>query len=586
MPQFTYSATDTTGNVIEGTVSANDMMVAADQVRRMGYTPVRVEVTEGTVPSARPLTAVNSGQWSGSSGQGATSALVNVETEHQPPTISHQPPTSSRPAPLDLSQMYATPEATANTLNTLDTLMAPSLTAGAELTFPTGRVLEPWERSVAANGLTVQELTAPETTSQEVQDVSGANVAGVTGLSTSVMPPNSLNAAGQVTGARVQGREGIRIPYGAGVVRETTTWQRFLEMFVYPIRSGVVMKELAPYLRQFATLINAGLPLYQSLVALESNTPNAKLKEITRQAQRQVQAGGKFSDVMAAFPWIFQPMQVAMVRAAEQGGMLDVTLKQIADYVEHELEIRRLISRETMYPKLTLFMALMILGRYGFVGGMPAFSSLIVGSMGKMTYGIGNYLADTLGFGLLIAIPVIAASIVCRLFLFNVASVRESYDAIKLAIPTIGSITRMFATAKFARTYAALYHGGFPASSALAIAGDACGNAVLKRAALNAIPEVERGGLVSVGLARSTAFPSLALDMLRTGETTGALDQMLDRVADFYEAEGKQKSHQGALIFGVAVFLIVAMIVGNAVIHQWMNIGAQSTTLPGEGHDE
>lgn len=584
MPQFTYSATDTTGNVVEGTVSANDMMVAADQVRRMGYMPVRVEVTEGAIPAIRPLTAANGGPRPVVIGQGTQSTLVSPEAEYQSPATSDQAPTAQRPAVLDLSQMYATPEATANTLNTL---LAPTITVPAELTTAPGRVMEPWERSVAANGVAGQELTTPATVGEDVQAVGAANVASTSLKNAPMTNPNTLNATGQLqTGTRVQGREGIRIPYGAGVVRDAGTWQRFIEMFVYPIRSGVVLKELAPYLRQFATLINAGLPLYQSLVALESNTPNAKLKEITREAQRQVQAGGKFSDVMAAYPWIFQPMQVAMVRAAEQGGMLDVTLKQIADYVDHDLEIRRLISRETLYPKITMFIALMILGRYGFVGGMPAFAKLIVGSMGQMTYTFGNYLSETVGFGLMIAVPVVAASIVCRLFLFNVAGVRESYDSFKMAIPAIGSISRMFATAKFARTYAALYHGGFAASTALEIAGDASGNAVMRRAALNAIPEVEKGGLVSVGLARSSAFPPLALDMLRTGETTGALDQMLDRVADFYEAEGKQKAHQGAMIFGVVVFLIVAVIVGNAIIHLYMGMATQSTTVPDDGHGD
>ena len=228
----------------------------------------------------------------------------------------------------------------------------------------------------------------------------------------------------------------------------------------------------------------------------------------------------------------------------------------------------------------------MVLGSHGFVGGMPAIAKLVVGGMGGATYTVGNYLSETVGFALMFAIPVVVASIVCRLFLFNVAGVREGYDSFKMAIPVIGNISRMFATAKFARTYAALYHGGFAASTALEIAGDASGNAVMRRAAINAIPEVERGGLVSAGLARSSAFPPMALDMLRTGETTGALDQMLDSVADYYEAEGKQKAHQGALIFGVIVFLIVAIIVANAIIHLYMGMAVQSTTVPDDGHGE
>ena len=187
--------------------------------------------------------------------------------------------------------------------------------------------------------------------------------------------------------------------------------------------------------------------------------------------------------------------------------MLDQVLRQIADYVEHEMEVRRLISRETLYPKITLFCALMILGKQGFVGGLPAISGFILGGMGHGTYTFWNYLADTAGFGLTIAVPIMAAVIACKLFLFNVPSIREGYETFKMAIPGLGKVSQMFATAQFARTYAALSRGGFPVGSALQISGDACGNALMRRAALSAIPEAERGGLVSDALARTRAFP-------------------------------------------------------------------------------
>lgn len=555
MPQFTYSATDLAGNVVEGSLAANDMVVAADQVRRMGYTPVRVENTDAA-PSARPL------------------LLVETASVGQQETYAASMPAY---APLDLTQAYVEPQTAPNSVITL---LAPMLDGSQTANVPAlagERRLEPWERSVGGEqSLEVPALNAAQefiATAQTVPQATATN--GATSTVAHTLPPQSQTQA--------HSRTGIVIPYGEGVVSDKSFWQRFLETMVYPIFSGVVLKDMAPFLRQFATLINAGLPLYQALAALEGNTKNPKLKEIASEGQRQVQAGGRFSDVMMAYPWIFQPMQVAMIRAAEQGGMLDTTLKQVADYIEHDMEIRRLISRETLYPKITLFMALMILGRTGFTSGLPAVSKLVLGGMGKETYTVMNYLADTLGFGLLMAVPAVAVAIVFRLFLFNVQGVREGYDAFKMKIPVIGKISQMFATAKFARTYAALYRGGFGAGLALSIAGDACGNGVLRRAALNAIPDAERGGLVSTSLARTNAFPGMAMDMFRTGETSGALDQMLDRMADYYEAEGKQRSHQGAMILGVVVFLIVAILVANSIIGQYSALGARETTLPPEG---
>ena len=565
MPQFTYSATDTAGNVVEGSVAANDMMVAADQVRRMGYTPVRVEVTneQGMAVPARSLGVAY--------GEQSQPQYLNAEYQTAEPLNARMP--EHRAAPLDLTQAFAEPE---QGLDAYNSLLAPPLEMEAvngQMAVTSERYLEPWERSVGA---------AVPTTGQEIATEANAlETAPALDVTSATTNANAMHVGlnTQATG-NTQGRVGVRIPYAPGVEIEKSLKQRFVETMVYPVFSGVVIKELSPFLRQFATLIDAGLPLYQALVALEKNTPNQKLKEVAREGQRQVQAGGRFSDVMAAYPWIFQPMQVAMIRAAEQGGLLDQVLRQVADYIEHEIEIRRLISRETLYPKITLFMALMILGRTGFTSGMPAVSSLVLGSMGKAAYTFSNYLADTVGFGLLIAIPVVAIAIACRLFLFNIAGVRESYDSLKMSIPVLGKLTQMFATAKFARTYAALYRGGFTASSALSIAGDASGNAVIRRAALNAIPAAERGGLVSDSLAQSRALPSMALDMFRTGETTGALDQMMDRIADFYEAEGKQKSHQAALILGVVVFLLVALLVASSIIQQWTAIGTASTTIP------
>jgi type II secretory pathway component PulF len=351
---------------------------------------------------------------------------------------------------------------------------------------------------------------------------------------------------------------------------------------VYPLFSGVVIKDLAAFYRQFATLIGAGLPLYQSLIALESNTQNAKLKEVARAGQLQVQAGGKFSDVLAAWPWVFKPVQVELIRAAEYSGMLEQALRQVADYVEHEWEVKRLVSRETLYPKMVLFVAVMILGRPGFFGERMALVRLVLGGMGRDRYEAWEYLLDTVGFGLLCLAFALVPIAVFRLSLFNVPGVREAYDTFKMALPGIGKITKMFALARFGRTMAAMFRGGFGMSYALGVAGDAAGNAVLRRAVQRAIPAAEKGGLASDALSASGVFPPMALDMFRTGETSGRLDEMLDRMADFYESEGKMKTHQTAMIFSVGVFLLVALLVGVQVVSFWTGYASSATSGGGE----
>ena len=534
MPQFAFSATDRLGNTVEGTLAAADMSNAAEQVRQMGYTPQRVErvetpITAGVAvtsrPAAQPL---------------HTSSAVQEGTAAHPAAATAA---ATVPGPIDLTQpITEMPVAGNRTLVPLGGEAEPS---------PYPERLEPWQR-----GGPVEQPATPT-----VRMNADGRV---------IQPPTPPPIGGTAGVERPRGGERFRsgeIPYGPGTAPQKSFFRRVQELVLFPIFSGVVVKDLAPFFRQFATLINAGLPLYQSLVGLEANTTNGTLKEIAQAGQRQVQAGGRFSDVMAAYPWVFQPLHIQLVRAAEQGGMLDQVLLQIASYIEHELEIRRLISRETFYPKMVMFFALMILGRGGFMGGTMAIVKLVLGGMGRgESYSVLDYLFETIGFGLLCLLPFVAAVIAFRLFLFNMPGVREGYDTFKMAIPGLGNLIKMFAIAKFMRTYSALYRAGFAMGAAVETAGDACGNAVIRNAGRRAVLAAERGGLVSEALGTSGLFPPMAVDMMRTGETSGSLDAMLDNVADYFEAEAKLKSHQLALVFSVLVFLIVALLVGVQIV--------------------
>ena len=400
------------------------------------------------------------------------------------------------------------------------------------------RRLEPWERSVGQN---LPEALIP--------------------AAVPVGPPSAEPR---------RNLEAVRAP-------ETGLAERFKEAFVYPVTSGVRLSDIVPFYRQFAALVRAGIPLYQCLTALEANTNNARLKEIAHAGLMKVQSGGRFSDVMAANPWVFPPMHVALVRAAEQGGMMDDVLLEIASYTEHELDIRRVISRETLYPKIVVFVAIMIFGRGGFGGGTLDVVQLVMGK-----YTVADYLMNTIGMALMFLLPIFGATVAFRLFLYNIPGVREGYDRFKFLVPGVGKLVRMFAVARFIRTYAALYKAGFSMSSSLEMSGDACGNAVMAAAGRQAALEAERGGLVSDALQRTGLFPNMALDMLRTGEMTGGLDQLLAKAAQFYEEEGKTKSHQLALIVSVGVFLIVAIMVGIQIIGFYQG-SANAVNSAGDG---
>ncbi len=556
MPHYAFRGTDRMGNSVDGTVSAENVALAANQIGQMGYALVSLD----SDPSPDPI----------------PDGMTTSSTFAMHPPVSPElatPDAHAHGGRIDLTQPFGE-MLVADGAPPVDNLGGYFERDFDEVSDDVP--LQPWER-----GGPVEQPPAPKMTLTPTGAVLGRAQPATSA------PPFAAGFVGAPPGVTLSGRI-VETPRGiehVGAGRQSTDQanllRRFVEVIVYPIFSGVVIKDLAPFYRQFATLVGAGLPIYQALVALEGNTNNSRLKEVARAGQRQVQSGGKFSDVLAAWPWVFKPVEVELIRAAEQGGMLEQVLKQIADYVEHDLEIRRLVSRETMYPKIVLFVALMIIGYCGIAEGRMALVKLVLGGMGKEQYSTLQYLSDTLGFGALCIAVFLAPYALFRLSLFNVKGVRESYDMFKNAIPGFGSLAKMFAVARFTRTLAALYRGGFGISQALEIAGDASGNAVLRAAVHRAIPAAERGRLVSESLRSSGFFSSMAIDMYRTGEVSGRLDEMLDKVADFYEAEGKLKTRQSAMIFGTAVFLLVAILVAMQVIGFWGGYG-QSVTSGGE----
>jgi type IV pilus assembly protein PilC len=505
MPTYTYQAKDGQGRLLDGTLEAENLAVAAEQLRQMGYAPTRLELLQSPMPSQ---------------------------------TLELASPWSDQPASLaPLSE----PEPTQN--------------------LP----IQPWERGgpVAPPNQTMVEPT---------QSVAAPTL--------SMNAPQSAGSAATVASVANPVRERGVIERSGGP-KSSSLYQRFLETCIYPVWSGVFLGNMVEFYRQFAALINAGMSLYQALSALEANTRNGQLKKVIRDMKLHAERGGRLSEVMARYPWIFPQMHVAMVHAAEQGGMLDDVFRQLAEYVEHEVALRRVLRMETFYPKLVIFVAFMILGR-GFLGtNMPAISELVLSGLGKAQYSFLQYLNDTVVFGLELLLPFVALVIIFRLFLFNIKGVREAYDTVKTSLPGLGKLVKTFATAKFLRTYAALYHAGFPMSETVRIAGEASGNVLLRNAALQAMSQAQWGGAVSDALHRSGFLDPVALNMLRTGEASGNLEEILQKTADYYEQEGQVKARQWAIAVGVIVFLFVAIMVGMFIIRFYGGYAAGVTSAGG-----
>ena len=309
-----------------------------------------------------------------------------------------------------------------------------------------------------------------------------------------------------------------------------------------PFLVSVPLPDLAIMFRQMSTLLGAGVPMVQALVALSEQTKNARLKEILLECVGAVSAGHALSTVMEKHPAVFSSLQIEMIHAAELSGMMETMCSRIADYLEREIDIRRKLQRETLYPKIVLFVA-------GCVILLLAF--LKSGASGPIGMLIFAGTTAAIGFALWWGVK----------YANQYPEFGAMWDRLRMMVPGAGGVTRRYATARFTRALAALYGGGVLLSNAVAIAARASGNKAIGQAMLDNVYRLENGEGVAGMLGASGLLSPIAVQMARTGEQTGSLDAMMEKVADYLESEADVKSHQYAVITGVVVLLIAAMVV-------------------------
>ncbi len=339
---------------------------------------------------------------------------------------------------------------------------------------------------------------------------------------------------------------------------EPTTPVRAAHQGVWqPLFGGIPLKTLAVFFRQFAAMLAAGVPIYQALETLGNQRGgNARLRRALNDIRNSILAGERLADAFDRHPAIFSPIIRAMIRVGETGGALETILRQIATYLENELELRRLISRVTFYPKLVLFFAILIPGL------IPALITM-VGAPGGAP--VGETLAGIAWTYAKILLAVFVVWAAFRLAM-QAQGFRYAWGLFTVSLPWIGFTVRQLALARFARALSALYGAGLPLSQAIRYAADATGNEYLRSRIQPAGSKLEAGYSITDTFASTGVFPPMVMDMVATGENTGELGFMMDKVAEYYEEEGKLRSHQAGHILGVAVYLGVAIYVAIILI--------------------
>ncbi|MFH0771855.1 MAG: type II secretion system F family protein [Candidatus Omnitrophota bacterium] len=337
-----------------------------------------------------------------------------------------------------------------------------------------------------------------------------------------------------------------------------------------PIFAGKVnTRQVTIFTRQLATLIGAGLPLVRSLYVLERQERGGLLKLTIRGLAEQVEGGSSFSEALSKYPKTFPHLYVNTIKAGEAGGVLELVLSRLADFAEKSQKLNSRIKAALIYPMLVLVLALSVLF-FLITFIVPKFMqifkemSVSLPIATKALLLVSNFAKNQWPFGLAIIILLVVGYNV----LFRFTAARLIFDRIKLNIPVMGPLLRKIAIARFARTFGTLLSSGVPILQALLVSKDTTGNEVMAHSIVSVHDSVREGETVAKPLLKAGLFPAMAVNMISVGEETGALDQMLLKIADVYDEEvdvtviGLMSLLEPFLIIGMGLvvgFIVIAM---------------------------
>lgn len=354
--------------------------------------------------------------------------------------------------------------------------------------------------------------------------------------------------------------------YAPLTVRETGTGLN-REISLSGLSRRVSLKDVAIMSRQFATMIAAGLSLVRALAILEEQTESARLTTVLRDVRGRVEAGGSLSGALAEHADVFPPLMVSMCRAGELGGFLDRSLLQVAASLEADVRLRGKIKAAMTYPVVVMVFAVVAtVAMLLFI--VPVFAEMYAGFGAALPLptrvllvlsGLLRVLAP------LVVVLVVVAGVLWRKVRRH-PRVRDTVEPLALKVPVFGPLARKVAVARFCRNLAAMLRAGVPVLQSLKIVGDTSGNVVLERASAAISESVQRGEGLSPPMAGHPVFPSMVVQMVTVGEDTGATDDMLDKLADFYDEEVETTTEQLTSLIEPLMIVVIGALVGGMVI--------------------
>ncbi|MER3394396.1 MAG: type II secretion system F family protein [Microcella pacifica] len=335
----------------------------------------------------------------------------------------------------------------------------------------------------------------------------------------------------------------------------------------------ITLKDLAVMSRQMATMISAGLPLLKALTILAGQSENPKLAETLDEVRSAVEEGSTFSDSLAKHPKAFPPIFVNLVRAGEVGGFLETSLESVAKNFEKEVELKATIKSALTYPVVVLIMAVLaVVGMIVFI--VPVFDDLfsdLGGTLPLPTQILVVISENMVWIGPVAIVLGIAGSIWWRANR-HTPKFRSIYEPLLLKMPVFGDLFKKIAIARFTRNFGMMIGAGVPILQALSIIGSTSGNWQVEQAVNSVQDSVRQGRSIAGPLANEPIFPPMVTQMIAVGEDSGALETMLEKIADFYDAEVQTTTESLTSLIEPLMIAFLGVVLGGMIVALYLPI--------------
>jgi type IV pilus assembly protein PilC len=338
-------------------------------------------------------------------------------------------------------------------------------------------------------------------------------------------------------------------------------------------RAKIKPRDVMIFTRQFATMIDAGLPIVQSLDILSLQTESKAFRNIIRTIKQDVEGGSTLAEALKKHPKVFDDLYVNMVAAGEAGGVLNAILNRIAVFIEKATKLKRKVKGAMIYPATIVVVAVAVVSVL-LIYVIPVFGELY-GSMGKalpaptqITINLSNWFR---AYFIYIVGIVVALGVALR-FYYKTDNGKLMIDGMMLRFPVVGDLIRKVAVARFSQNMSVLLSSGVPILDGLAITAKTAGNKVVERAIMKCRVSISQGKTLAEPMAESRIFPPMVCQMVAVGENTGSLDSLLKKVAEFYEDEVDSAVANLTALMEPVIMIVLGIIIGGLVISMYLPI--------------